>query len=156
MQVHRYSVSITVLILIILAIFGVSMRLLYYENEHPLQMESRVLPEEDLRPAENTGSGHTRILSALDLTRTPAQTQSALSFLLLMPVGLLITALARSLIGMRTIGTFTPTLLALSQARSDWRIGVVIFAVTFGLGSLCRMVLAKLRLSTVPRRGAKE
>jgi hypothetical protein len=43
--------------------------------------------------------------------------------------------------------------LALSQARSDWRIGVVIFAVTFGLGSLCRILLAKLRLSTVPRRG---
>ena len=56
------------------------------------------------------------------------------------------------MVGIRPFGTFSPTLLALSQARSDWRIGIVIFIVTFGLGSLCRMLVMKFRLSTVPRR----
>jgi hypothetical protein len=109
--------------------------------------------EEDLGPTEKPEPDPLSLLSIFDLTRTPASTQATLSFLLLVPVGLFTTALARSLIGMRTIGIFSPTLLALSQARSDWRIGVVIFIVTFGLGSSCRMVLARLRLSTVPRRG---
>ncbi|MHC4431639.1 MAG: 7TM domain-containing protein [Planctomycetota bacterium] len=153
MQVDRSSVSITVSILVILALIGTAMRLQHSQSDRRVQEESVLVPEEDRLAAESTGSGNNRLLSVLDLTRTPAQTRSAMSFLLLMPVGLLITALAKSLIGMRTIGTFSPTLLALSQARSDWRIGVVIFAVTFGLGSLCRILLAKLRLSTVPRRG---
>jgi hypothetical protein len=124
MQVDRSSVSITVSILVILALIGTAMRLQHSRSDRLLQTESVLMTEEDHLAAEHTDSGHTRLLSVLDLTRTPAQTQSALSFLLLMPVGLLITALARSLIGMRTIGTFSPTLLALSQARSDWRIGV--------------------------------
>jgi hypothetical protein len=76
-----------------------------------------------------------------------------LSFLLLIPVGLLITASVRSLIGIRTIGTFSPTLLALSQVRSNWKIGILIFVITFGLGTLCRLLLVKLKLSTIPRRG---
>jgi len=154
MQVDGKSVFITVAILILLAVFGVTMRLLYLESEPRPQAESTALSEGDLSRAEDTESGRVNRLSVLDLTRTPTQTQVALSFLLLVPVGLLITALARSVVGLQTIGTFSPTLFALSQARSDWRIGAVIFAITFGLGSLCRMMLVKLRLSTVPRRGA--
>ena len=152
MQVDRKSVAITVVILVLLAVLGATMRLLYLESDCPTQLESTALSEEDLGDAENAESAHPAVLSVMDLTRTPAQTQTALGFLLLVPVGLLITALARSLLGIHTIGTFSPTLLALSQARSDWRIGIVIFAVTFGLGSLCRMILARFRLSTVPRR----
>jgi hypothetical protein len=109
-------------------------------------------PEEDSGGTKSIESDNWSLWSFLDLTRTPTQTQAILSFLLLIPVGLLITALAGSVVGIQTIGTFSPTLLALSQARSDWRIGTVIFIITFGLGSFCRMLLMRFKLSTVSRR----
>lgn len=120
MQINRDCVAIAVAMLAFLAVFAVTMRLLYLESEPSPQVESTAVSEEDLGPVKNTESGRARMLSVLDLTRTPAQTQVALSLLLLVPVGLLITALA-SAVGIHTIGTFSPTLLALSQARSDWR-----------------------------------
>ena len=153
MQADRSYVGITVAVLTFLAILGATTRLTYLQSESAPGVKSADPSGEDLSPARETGSGRTSILSVMNLTRTPAQTQVALAFLLLVPVGLLITALARSLLGIQTIGTFSPTLLALSQARSDWRIGALIFAVTFGLGSLCRLMLARFKLSVVPRRG---
>jgi hypothetical protein len=49
-----------------------------------------------------------------DLTRLPISMKKTLSLILLLPTGALITAFFRNLIGIRTFGTFTPTLLALS------------------------------------------
>ncbi|MGD8499938.1 MAG: 7TM domain-containing protein [Phycisphaerales bacterium] len=153
MQVDQRFVIITILILVLLSILGLTMRALYLESPSSGSIESEALSEEDNGVTENIESDPCPIFLVLDLTRIPTQTQTTLSFLLLVPVGLLITALGRGVVGIRTIGTFSPTLLALSQARSDWRIGVVIFIVTFGLGSLCRILLMRFRLSTVPRRG---
>lgn len=145
MQVDRQFVIITILVLVLLSILCLTVRALY--------LKSPSSPPQERTVPENTQSGRVSTLFIMDLQRTPAQTQRALSFLLLIPVGLLITALAKTMIGVQTIGTFSPTLLALSQARSDWRIGTVIFIVTFGLGTLSRMLLARYKLSIVPRRG---
>jgi hypothetical protein len=83
----------------------------------------------------------------------PKATVTTILYLLLMPIGVLITALFRNIIGIETVGTFTPTLLALSQVRGDWRTGVVIFVLVFGLGSICRKLCEKLNLTTISRRG---
>ena len=90
---------------------------------------------------------------ALDLTSNSPATQKSLALILLIPVGALITAAFRNLIGMRTIGTFSPTLLAISQVKADWRVGVAVFVSTFGVGCLVRMLFLKRRLSAVARRG---
>jgi hypothetical protein len=89
----------------------------------------------------------------LDLTTASEESQRILVFLLLVPVGTLITAVFRGVLGFRTIGTFSPTLLALSQTHSDWRLGAVVFAVAFGVGSFGRWVLVRANLSMVTRRG---
>lgn len=81
------------------------------------------------------------------------ESQQILAFLLLIPVGTMITAVFRGVLGFRTIGTFSPTLLALSQTQSDWRLGVAVFAITFGAGSLGRWLLVRAKLSTITRRG---
>ena len=44
-----------------------------------------------------------------------------------MPLGALLTAVLRTIIGIRTFGTFTPTLLALAFVYNDWRTGLVVF-----------------------------
>jgi hypothetical protein len=88
-----------------------------------------------------------------DLSRNSPATQRTLVLILLIPFGVLVTAVCRDLVGLRTIGTFAPTLLAISQVKSNWKMGVVVFLLTFGVGSLARMLLLKYKLSPVPRRG---
>jgi hypothetical protein len=153
MEDGRSFIIITILILVLVSILGLTMKALYLESRASVSVEAGVLSKEDNLMTDDIESDLSPILLVLDLTRNPPQTQITLSFLLLIPVGLLITALAKSMVGIRIIGTFSPTLLALSQARSDWRIGIVIFIVIFGLGSLCRMLLMRFRLTSVPRRG---
>jgi len=88
-----------------------------------------------------------------DFTTISEESQRTLTFLLLVPVGTLITAIFRSMLGLRTIGIFSPTLLALGQTHSDWRLGAAVFAITFGIGSLGRFLLIRANLSTITRRG---
>ena len=90
---------------------------------------------------------------ALDLTSNSPATRKSLALLLLIPVGALITAAFRNLIGMRMIGTFFRTLLAKSPVKVDWRVGAAVFVLTFGVGCLVRMLFLKRRLPAVACRG---
>lgn len=90
-------------------------------------------------------------LEILDLTRLPLEMHDALAVILLMPLGALVTAVFRTVIGIRTFGTFTPSLLALSFIYNDWRAGIVVFVLAIGLGLLSRAGLERLKLLMVPR-----
>jgi len=87
----------------------------------------------------------------LDLTRLPLEMQHVLSLVLLMPLGALVTSIFRNLIGLRTSGTFTPTLLALSFVFGDWRTGLVILVAAVVLGAATRYLIDWLRLLILPR-----
>lgn len=86
-----------------------------------------------------------------DLSRLPLEMHNILSLILLMPLGALVTAVFRTIIGVRTFGTFTPTLLALSFVFADWWTGILVFALVMGLGLPSRALLDRLKLLMVPR-----
>ena len=65
----------------------------------------------------------------LDLTRLPLDTRNELALLMLLPLGALISAMARHLAGLNSYGVFTPTLLALALIYTDPITTAVIFAV---------------------------
>lgn len=90
-------------------------------------------------------------LDILDLTRLPVEADVVLSLVLLMPLGALATSILRTIIGIRTFGTFTPTLIALSFVYSDWRMGIVVFFIVLTLGLTSRTLIDRLRLLVVPR-----
>ena len=102
-------------------------------------------------PGGLLGRRSRRLIDILDLTRLPVEMHEVLSIILLMPLGALVTSVFRTLIGVRTFGTFTPTLLALSFVYADWRAGLVVFAVVVGLGLAARSMLDRLKLLVVPR-----
>ncbi len=91
--------------------------------------------------------------AVLDLRQLPTGMQHTLAILLLLPLGALITALFRNVIGMRTFGTFTPSLLALSFVYADWRTGLVVFVLVMGVGLAGRRLLEGIKLLMVPRLG---
>lgn len=87
----------------------------------------------------------------LDLTRLPLESHEILSLFLLMPLGALVTAVFRTIVGIRTFGTFTPSLLALAFVYNDWQTGLIVFAVVLIVGFGSRSLLDRLRLLVVPR-----
>jgi len=96
---------------------------------------------------------YNRLWSIADLTRLPLGMQEILALLLLLPLGALITAFFRNVIGLRTFGTFTPCLIALGFVQGDWRTGAVVFVVVLSVGIFARFLLTKLRLLLVARLG---
>ena len=90
-------------------------------------------------------------LRILDLSRLPVANQNALVMLLMLPVGALVTTFVRNVVGIRTFGTFTPTLLALATVYTDWQTAVLIFIVVVAIGIGGRALLPNLKLMRVPR-----
>ena len=107
-----------------------------------------------LRPPRGlNGSEPRRLGDVLDLTRLPLGTQRLLALLLVLPLGALVTALFRNVVGIETFGTFTPALLALSFVYASWETGLATLAVLLTVGIVGRGVLERLRLLLVPRLG---
>ena len=87
----------------------------------------------------------------LDLTRLPLEMQRVLSLILLMPLGALVTCVFRNIVGLKTSGTFTPTLLALSLVFADWKTGCIILVAALVLGIATRYLIDGLKLLILPR-----
>jgi hypothetical protein len=105
-----------------------------------------------LPPGPGAGGSKPRSLSGLaDLTRLPLEMHEVLSLILLLPLGGLVTAFFRTIVGIRTFGTFTPTLIALSFVFADWRTGVFVFVFVLLAGLVSRAFLDRLKLLMVPR-----
>lgn len=92
-----------------------------------------------------------RILRALSLYRLPVATQSALRLLLALPLGALIVAIFRNLIGVPTFGTFMPVLIAFALRNVPIYVGLAMVVGVIGVGVFGRLVLERLRLLLVPR-----
>ncbi|MFA6564843.1 MAG: 7TM domain-containing protein [Verrucomicrobiia bacterium] len=105
-----------------------------------------------LPPGPGAGrSKHHSLVALADLTRLPLEMHEVLSLILLLPIGGLVTAFFRTIIGIRTFGTFTPTLIALSFVFADWRTGVFVFVLVLLAGLISRTFLDRLKLLMVPR-----
>ena len=110
---------------------------------------------ERLRPEELAAMMTPAIpwLARISLYRLPVSTQSALCVLLLMPLGALVVALIRNLVGISTFGTFMPVLIALALRQVALAAGLMLVASVLGLGILGRLVLERMHLLLVPRLG---
>jgi transglutaminase-like putative cysteine protease len=92
-----------------------------------------------------------RVLRALSLYRLPVATQAALRLLLVLPLGALIVAVFRNLVGVPTFGTFMPVLIAFALRNVPIYIGLAMVVAMIGAGVFGRLVLERLRLLLVPR-----
>jgi hypothetical protein len=108
---------------------------------------------EHLRPDEiaNLLAPDNRLLAWLSLYRLPVPWQSVLRVLLLVPLGALVVAMFRNLVGITTYGTFMPVLIALALRGFPLGLGLALVGFVIVLGFLARFGLEKLRLLMVPR-----
>ncbi|MDH5396473.1 MAG: transglutaminase-like domain-containing protein, partial [Gammaproteobacteria bacterium] len=108
-----------------------------------------VLDQEYGHPYLNKSSEVT-LLSIFNLTRLPLNVRNELALLLLLPLGALLTALFRQLVGVHSYGVFTPTLLALAIVYTNLATTLVIFIVVSFLAVWGRSIFPAT-ITRVPR-----
>jgi hypothetical protein len=88
------------------------------------------------------------------LHNLPLSEQALFKSILLLPVGVLIVALLRILVGIRTSGTFMPALIAMAFIQTSLLTGLVGFILIVGVGLLIRAYLSRLNLLLIARISA--
>jgi hypothetical protein len=94
------------------------------------------------------------LLARWSLYQLPPDAQEVLRILLLVPVGALLAALLRNVIGLNTFGTFMPILIAIAFRQTELAYGLGLFTVIIAIGYLIRLGLERYKLLLVPRLSA--
>jgi hypothetical protein len=135
--------------------------LLLYRGDYPLlrhrYMDQVVYDFELRRIAAHqlVDSGETNrwrdVAAAASLTHLSPNSQWAVKFLLLIPLGALVVCFLRNVIGIPTIGTFAPVLIALGIHLAPLRWGIITLLAFLVVGLLVRYLLDGMKLLLVPR-----
>lgn len=104
--------------------------------------------------AHNVADVSSSLLTSWSLFELPINTQNLYRILLTLPIGALVVVLARVFIGMSTLGTFMPILIAIAFRETELVWGVVLFCCVVGLGLTMRFYLETLQLLLIPRLSA--
>ena len=95
-----------------------------------------------------------RDLSDFSLFSLPASEQNAFKRLALLPLAILLIVLIRNIVGIPTMGTFMPVLIAMAFLEMRLLPGLVNFVLILAVGLMIRAWLSKLNLLMVPRISA--
>lgn len=113
-----------------------------------LQTELSILPAVGTARLLNTEKANW--LDILDLTRLSVAMQDTLSSLLLLPFGALLTVVFRQILGLRSYGTFTSSLLALAVIQAEW-ITIIFILLSVLAFAVSGRALVGNHMSRVPR-----
>ncbi len=84
----------------------------------------------------------------------PLAERKEFSYIVLIPLGAFVVVIMRNLVGVPTLGTFMPVLLALALLEIPLLRGLLMFSVIIGCGLWFRFLLSRLNLLVVPRVAA--
>lgn len=101
--------------------------------------------------ANSTSTNKTYAFSIYNL---PAAQQNTLKWLMVFPLGILVVVFIRNIVGVPTMGTFTPMLIAMSFIQTGFWAGFICFSVIIATGLVLRGLLSRLNLLLVPRISA--
>lgn len=88
---------------------------------------------------------------AFSIYSLPLAEQNTLKWLMVFPLGILVIVLMRNVVGVPTMGTFTPMLVAMSFVQTGFGAGLVCFSIIVAVGIALRGLLSRLNLLLVPR-----
>lgn len=84
----------------------------------------------------------------------PLAQQNGLKWLMIFPLAILMIVIMRNVIGVKTMGTFTPMLISMALIQTGFFPGLICFGVIVGIGFVMRALLSRLNLLLVPRISA--
>ncbi len=88
---------------------------------------------------------------AHSLYTLPISVQYGYQIMLMIPFGVLVILLVRNIIGIQTLGTFTPVLIALAFRETGLPFGVALFTIITAIGLTLRSYLEHLKLQMLSR-----
>jgi hypothetical protein len=109
---------------------------------------------DSIEVAERRAELHASKAYRFALFELPLQAQASYGVLLLVPIGGLVMAFLRNIIGVPTFGTFTPVLIALAFRETQLLNGLLLFTFVVVLGLTVRFYFERLGLLLVPRLAA--
>jgi hypothetical protein len=84
----------------------------------------------------------------------PLSERAVFRYLVLIPLGAFVVVLLRNIVGIPTLGTFMPVLIALALLEIPLASGLIMFSVLIAAGLWFRFLLSRLNLLVVPRVAA--
>lgn len=84
----------------------------------------------------------------------PIREQNILKFMAVFPLAILAIVVLRNIVGVKTLGTFTPILIAMSFVETGFLYGIIAFVLLITVGLLIRKLFSKMNLLLVPRISA--
>lgn len=84
----------------------------------------------------------------------PMAERASFRYIVLIPLGAFMVVLMRNIVGVPTLGTFMPVLIALALLEIPVVRGLIMFSVLITVGLWCRFLLSRLNLLVVPRVAA--
>jgi hypothetical protein len=84
----------------------------------------------------------------------PLSERAVFRYIVLIPLGAFVVVLLRNIVGVPTLGTFMPVLIALALLEIPLARGLIMFAVLIAAGLWFRFLLSRLNLLVVPRVAA--
>ncbi|MBL1272897.1 MAG: hypothetical protein ACI92B_002588 [Marinobacter maritimus] len=119
-------------------------------SEISFSMLRQTVPALQLAGMQSKGNG----LGFLSFYELPIEEQSMFRMLLLLPLGALVVAFMRIVIGIRTSGTFMPVLIAVAFVQTTLVPGLIAFLSVVSIGLAMRGYLSSLNLLLVSRISA--
>ncbi|MFT6430558.1 MAG: hypothetical protein ACJAXR_001232 [Halopseudomonas sp.] len=104
-----------------------------------------------MRLAEMTSNSGSSQLLEYSLYGLPLHAQQVYRVMIMIPIGVLVILLLRNIIGIQTLGTFTPVLISLAFRETQVGWGIVLFTLITALGLSLRSYLEHLKLQMLPR-----
>ena len=101
--------------------------------------------------ARARGVANDSLLASTMLFNLPVNTQNVYRVLLMVPFGALVVAFMRTIVGLPTLGTFMPILVAIAFRETELAWGIALFILITGAGLSLRFYLERLQLLLVPR-----
>ena len=104
-----------------------------------------------LRLAQMTTDNSPNALLEYSLYGLPLHAQQVYRVMIMIPIGVLVILVLRNLIGIQTLGTFTPVLISLAFRETQVGWGIALFTLITALGLSLRSYLEHLKLQMLPR-----
>lgn len=136
----------------------------WYGSQPFYDVEGRANVDLTVSLRKNTNNALTRaiwksgelanVLLKFSFYNLPIETQIVFQVLLMIPIGGLVLAFLRQMVGIKTFGTFMPVLIALAFRETGLIAGVILFMLVVAIGLVIRNYFDHLKLLLVPRLAA--
>lgn len=124
------------------------------EGGHSLYTKISISVNPQVALQQRTDQSGASSLLNYSLLSLPIETQSLYHVILMVPIGVFFLVLMRTVVGVKTFGTFMPILIALAFRETQLVWGIGLFVVVIGTGLLIRFYFDRLKLLLVPRLAA--